>query len=245
MAKGWNERLQWIFTLGNTLKDVMDIAGKVGSSMPEPMKQRMPKLFGLTLDDEQIFNGALALLDMKYQIMITKFLQEKCKDYERNRFINIVAGMEVKAGSPAETETKWDSKTGNKVFEKTKAGSPGVDCRKIFLEKFAERILDPSGYNGDLDRAYEDCVGGRMIIPDPMTQKTLRAFSDSIGTFKKLVLMPFGVDTVEALAKKAGKKISEAAKGLGNSAQTFEDNARARSDASKVRYKAMKARRKK
>lgn len=238
------EGLQWVLTLLNSVNDVARMFGKAHEALPESFKQQMPKWFGFTLDDERIFNGVFGVLTSERQIVVGKFLYEKCKDYERNRFINTVSGMEVSPGRPEEKETKWD-KDGKKTFEKVKAGSDGLDRRQKFLESFADRILDPNVYNGDLDKAYNDCVGGRMIIPDPLAQKTLRAFSDSVGTFKKLVLMPFGVDTVEALVEKAGRKISEAAKGLGNSTQSFEDSARARSNASKARYDALKAGRKK
>ena len=109
--------------------------------------------------------------------------------------------MEVIPGKPEEKETKRDNKTGNVVFEKTKAGTPGVDCRKKFLESFADVIKVQFG--GDLQKAYEFCVGGRMIISDPVHQKALRAFSEGIGWFKKIILMPFGVNSVEELINKA------------------------------------------
>lgn len=186
-------------TLWNTLTTIH-------GNLPPEMQKKIPKWFGLTLDDEQIFNGVLGQLDLEQQIIITRFLQEKCKDYERNRFINVVAGMEVSQGKQEEKETKWD-KEGNKLFEKVKAGSEGIDQRKKFLESFAKVIADE--FDGDLQRAYEFCIGGRMIIKDPLHQKVLRSFSESIGWFKKIILAPFGAESAEDLLHKGSQKISD------------------------------------
>jgi hypothetical protein len=216
--------LNWLMTVMNTLYSVVDTLGKFGEKVPEEWKQRLPGLLGLSLEDERIFNGVLGQLTVEQQKIIGEFLYKKCKDYERNRFINIVAGMEVVPGKPEEKESKWDNKTGNKVFEKTKAGSKGVDCRKEFLKKFADAIKNQFK---DLQEAYEFCVGGRMIIPDPMHQKDLRAFSDSVGWFKKIVLMPFGVNSIAELAEKTKDNLSNNAADITIRTQTFRQRARA------------------
>ncbi|HPN54856.1 MAG TPA: hypothetical protein PLB52_02880 [Candidatus Moranbacteria bacterium] len=229
MNTAHNEKLQWFFTLLNTAQNLFDAFGNFTDKIPKEMKQRLPGFLGLSLEDERIFNGVMAQLLVEQQTIIGRFLYEKCKDYERNRFINVVAGMEVKPGSPAESEIKWDSKTGSKVFEKTKAETPGVDCRKVFLEKFAEIAKT------DLDKAYENCVGGRMIIPDPMSQKALKAFSDSVGWFKKIVLLPFGVNSVAELTEKAKNNLANNAADITNRTQTFRERARAFRESQKRR----------
>lgn len=217
--------INWIMTVMNTLYSVFDTLGKFGEKVPEEWKQRLPGFLGLSLEDERIFNGVLAQLNVEKQVLIGKFLYEKCRDYERNRFINIVAGMEVVPGKPEEKESKWDNKTGNIVFEKTKAGTPEMDCRKNFLDKFADVIQ--SQFGGDLQKAYEFCVGGRMIIPDPISQKALKAFSDSVGWFKKIILMPFGVNSVAELAEKAKNNLANNAADITTRTQTFRERARA------------------
>lgn len=176
---GWK-----ILTIANTISDVLGGFVKIKDiPIPEVLKQQLPKWFGLTLDDERIFNGVLALLTAKQQKIITEFLQKKCKSYERNRFINIVAGMEVSTGTPGEKEIKID-KDGNQT-EKTKPGSPDMDRRQKFLESFADIITNDFG--GDLDKAYEYCIGGRMILEDPFSQQALRAFSDSVKMLRRIV----------------------------------------------------------
>lgn len=219
------EGFQWLMTILNSVYSVVDTLGKFGEKVPEEWKQRLPGFLGLSLEDERLFNGVLAQLDVEKQVLIGKFLYEKCKDYERNRFINIVAGMEVVPGKPEEKETKKDSKTGNVVFEKTKSGTKGIDCRKKFLESFAYAIEKQFG--GDLQKAYEFCVGGRMIIPDPMHQKVLRAFSESTAWFKKVILMPFGVNSVAELVEKVKNNLSNNAADITKRTQTFRERARA------------------
>jgi hypothetical protein len=52
-----------------------------------------------------------------------------------------------------------------------------------FLESFADVITNE--FNGDLNKAYAFCIGGRMIISDPLHQKGLRAFSESVEWLSK------------------------------------------------------------
>lgn len=210
------ESVQWVLTLLNSVNDLASMLGKTHAALPEGFKQKLPKFFGLTLDDERIFNSVLSQLERNKQIAITGFLAT-CKDFERNRFINIVAGMEVIPGKPAESEEKFDSKTGNQTYKKTKAGSAGVDTRKVFLESFADKILGE--FAGDSAKAYAYCVSGRMILPNPLHQKALKAFSDSTEQFKKFVLEPFGATSLKELPG----KLMEAAGEVGEKVKTQTD----------------------
>lgn len=164
-----SEGIQWIMTIINTIHSVFDTVGGMAEKFPPEFKQKIPGFLGLSLADEQIFWGLVGQLNPDQSILVNDFLNKKCNEQERNRFINIVAGMEVVLGKPEESEKKFDPKTGNLVFEKKKAGSDGVDNRKIFLEKFADIIKN--NFSGDLDKTYAFCVGGRMIV-EPLSQKT-------------------------------------------------------------------------
>jgi len=147
--------------------------GKVTTVLPEEIKRKLPGLLGISSVDEAITNGLIRSLkkkdekleetkepDIEKQAIIFKFLNEKCKYFERRLFILTVAGMEVLEAKPP---------------------IPGCDRRKEFLDVFGTVLLS---YN-DFDLAYKECVGGRMIIPDPMHQKALRAFSESMEWLKK------------------------------------------------------------
>lgn len=168
-----SEGIQWIMTIINTIHSVFDTVGGMAEKLPPEFKQKVPGFLGISLADEQIFWELVGQLDPAKSVLISDFLFEKCSDQERNRFINIVAGMEVDPGKPEETEKKFDPKNGNLVFEKKKAGSEKVDNRKIFLEKFATIIQDK--FDGDLDKTYNFCVSGRMIV-EPIFQKVRKAW---------------------------------------------------------------------
>ncbi|MFA5777434.1 MAG: hypothetical protein WC906_03280 [Parcubacteria group bacterium] len=202
------EKLQWALTLGNTMKDVIDFLGKTHASLPEEIKNKVPRLFGIGFNDEQIVNGIIRSLkkkdanneetkefDLEKQGAIFYFLDNRCKGYERNRFINVVAGMEVVEAKPGEEERKWHPTSGQMIFEKIKKPVPGSDRRREFLDAFGTALLK---YD-DLDKAYNECVGGRMIIPDPMHQKILRSFSEGTGWFKNSVLKPLKVSDLSGL----------------------------------------------
>lgn len=194
------EKIQWVLTLGNTLKDLVDFLTKTYEKVPEKWKQRLPGFLGLSLEDERIFNSVLCMLDNDKQIIITKFLGKKCKDYERNRFINIVAGMEVDPGRPEVIERKWNKK--EKRFNEIvkERGMPPLDRRQKFLEKFADILI--TDFKKNLDKAYDYCVGGRMILPDPFHQKILRRWNLSIQWFKKVILDPFSAVSITDLKEK-------------------------------------------
>lgn len=233
MSTKW-ESLQWLLTLANSIKDAIDMLGKAKDALPKEVQQQMPKWFGWTLDDERIFNAVVAQLDKDiYRVVIKEFLF-KCKDYERNRFINIVAGMEVVQNNTETVEVKFD-KDGKKTSEKKTVTPNPFDNRKNFLESFARIILSPLpvGFAGDLDLAYEYCVGGRMIIPDPLHQKVLRVFSESAEQFKDSVLKSFGVNSLEELAVKLKDKVQKESAGITNSARSYREAARLRFEASK------------
>jgi hypothetical protein len=210
------------------------ITGAYGAyeKLPPEIQKKVPGFLGLSLADEQIFNGVLSQLDLTKQVVITRFLCEKCQDYERNRFINVVAGMEVAPGSPAEVEKKWN-KTAGKFDEKTKPAVPTKDRRFDFLDKFANVITDE--FQGDLDKAYAFCVAGRMIIPDPFYQKVLRGFSEGGAWFRNLILQPAGAKSTAELIEKANKKLSENSADLDKKLTSFKDRAKAWRDSAPKR----------
>ncbi len=194
------------------------------ADLPDSVKQRLPGFLGIDLNDEQIYGGVLGQLPPKEQVVISGFLSQ-CKDYERNRFINVVAGMEVvDEGKTDEKKESFDD-NGKKVVE-TKSGSKSKkDKRKEFLESFAKVITDE--FNGDFEKAYAYCVAGRMIIPDPLHQKALRNFTEGTAWFKNVILAPFGAVSIKDLAQKASQKLSQNSANLNASAQSFEDRAKA------------------
>jgi len=222
---------QWSLGIFNTLNDIFGVIGKTHASLPEGVKQKLPKLFGWTLDDERIFWGVVASIDdPQKRLTIGDFLAT-CQDFEQVRFINVVTGLEVIPGKPAELEEKFDPKTNNRTYHKSKVGSDGVDLRKKFLESFAGDIIAKNFR--DMDEAYEYCVAGRMILPNPLHQKALKAFSESTKDFKKLVLDPLGAISLKDLATKATEKVSTAVRKEGG---TFSENL------SSIRQKAREAR---
>jgi hypothetical protein len=78
------------------------------------------------------------------------------------------------------------------------------------LDSFAGVI--ETEFGNDLDKAYEYCIGGRMIIADPMHQKVLRRFSESVGWFKRIVLTPLGAIDLTGITKRAYVEIESGAK---------------------------------
>jgi|GEM_PF-2536373 len=207
---------QWSLGIFNTLNDIFGVIGKTHASLPEGVKQKLPKLFGWTLDDERIFWGVVASIDdPQKRLTIGDFLAT-CQDFEQVRFINVVTGLEVIPGKPAELEEKFDPKTNNRTFHKSKVGSDGVDLRKKFLESFAGDIIQQNFR--DMDEAYEYCVAGRMILPNPLHQKALKAFSESTKDFKKLVLEPFGATSLKELPGKLMEAAGEAGEKVKNQA---------------------------
>jgi hypothetical protein len=103
---------------------------------------------------------------------------------------------------------------------------PGCDRRREFLDVFGTVLLSYKNFN----LAYKECVGGRMILSDPIHQKALSAFSESAGWFKKIVLVPFGATSAEDLFQKAKQKLSENSNYWDNKVST-----------AKAKYEAAKA----
>lgn len=204
MAIG-KEALHWSMTFMNSVHSFFDTIGKAHENMPETWKQKLPGFLGLSLEDERIFNGLRGQLTVGRQDIITRFLCEKCEDYERNRFINVVAGMEVDRGTPEESEKKYN-KDGTLIYEKNKSGTPGIDCRLGFLNSFADILLKE--YNSDLDKAYKYCIAGRMIMKNPLHRQILRTFSKGRNWFKRTFLDPLKAESLDEFIKKTSDKLS-------------------------------------
>jgi hypothetical protein len=194
------EGAQWILTIANTINSLGDVLGKFGEGyekLPPLLKQRLPGLLGLSLEDERLFNGVLGTLDVKDQLLIAKFLNEKCADFQRNRFILVVSGMEVSVGKPKTEERSWDKKSG-KSTTKTTSGSEGLDRRKKFLESFANVIKKGKndGSKG-MDTAYKYAVGARLIFDRSVFQDTLKQLRNS------------GVNTAKALEENQRQNVAD------------------------------------
>lgn len=184
MFKTKSEGIQWILTIMNTLHDAVDVFGKVNEKLPEELKRKIPGLLGLSLADEQIFGALMGQIkDKKKQVLINKFLYEKCTKYERERFIVVVAGMEVIPGKQAAVEEKLDPKTGKVTSKKKTLGKRGADYRLKFLESFGDVMKDEFGE--DLDKTYKFCVGMRLIIEDPLREKVGTFISGIVNTPKQ------------------------------------------------------------
>ncbi len=197
--------------------------------LPQEHKEKIPGIFGYGLADEQIVGALVAqLADIKDRVIIMKFLDEKCKDYERSRFILIVAGMEFFPAIREEKTIKY-AKDGKKESETIKAGSPAIDLRLDFLKSFADIIRVE--FNGDLDKAYRYCIGGRMIIANPLHRKIWSDFSDSTKEFKKFALDPFGAISLKDLATKATDTFKAGGESLSADLQSFRRAMRARRNA--------------
>jgi len=167
------EKIREGFGLFGGLHVLLETFGKFNQSLPPEWKQKLPGFLGLSLADEQIVNGLIRSLkkkdanfeetkepDIEKQAIIFKFLNEKCKWFEQYRFINVVAGMEVKEAKPPAV--------------------PGYDRRREFLDVFGTILLSYKNF----DLAYEECVGGRIIIKNPIHQKALHTFAESVQWFK-------------------------------------------------------------
>jgi hypothetical protein len=193
------EAAQWVLTLFNTAGQIFEGMGKAGEKLPESFKQHLPGFLGLSLDDEALFNGILTESgDIKDSITVNDFLSV-CADYERNRFINVVTRMDVEKGTPKVVENRWNQKA-KKMETKVTEETPTKDRRRMFLKNFAKIIR--SNFRGDMYQTYEYCVGGRLMIPDPITAKVIRSWSDSCRWFKKVALDPFSVHSVAELRDK-------------------------------------------
>lgn len=170
---------------------------------PEGLKKRMPGFLGLSLKDEQIFNGLLPELSLDDQIIIKNFLCKACLDYERNRFINVVAGMDVEEWTPPVTE-KGSSETGETVDDKSKTTKIMVDRRVEFLKNFAKIIREK--LNEDYRLAKEYCLAGRIIIENPIHEKLLRFWREDVKAFKEFILKPMGAKSLSEITLEKAKE---------------------------------------
>jgi hypothetical protein len=151
--------------LAGNLKKVT-VRGKAGTAGEKQdasteTPQHMPGAFGLSLEDERIFNGVLCQLKVKHQLLITDFLAKKCKNFQRRRFIEVVSGLQVEPGSPERKERVWDSKA-KKSTNIAVPAVPGKDRRQEFLQKFAEILADTT----KASKAFDYVVGARTILKD-------------------------------------------------------------------------------
>lgn len=195
--------------LAGGIPAIAEKMGKIWGNMPEPMKQqlqqKMPGFLGLSLADEQIFDALTGKLSTSAQKLLSDFLYGKCKDFQRNRFINIVAGMEVVAGTPTIIERQLD-KSGKISKETTTASTATEDLRLNFLKKFIQYIQKHG-----VDEAHNFCIGGRIIMEDPFYQKALTAWQESIDWFEKTISSFFGVSSLKQLKNKMKREIGKAA----------------------------------
>lgn len=180
------------------------IWGVIPESMQKQLQQKMPGFLGLSLEDERIFNARLSKMDIAKQKILIDFLHNNCKDFQRNRFINIVAGMEVIADSPKIIERKWNENT-KKFDDETIIGEKGEDLRQTFLNKFAEYIEKEGA-----DEAYCFCISSRMILENPFHQKATDTLREGIKSTTETLNTT--IDTVrgepyEGLAKEAKKTL--------------------------------------
>jgi hypothetical protein len=208
-------------TVANTLHDILDTLFKTHETLPPETKRMVAKWFGWSLDDERLINQDIETLKPKQKEIIGRFLYDKCKDFQRNRFVVLVGGMEDIPGKPRVVEKTQD---GKKRVEKITDAIPGVNKRKIFLEGFANLILDK--FNGDLDMAYNHAFGRRLIMENPWQQEIIDKWTSSCTWFKNIILNPFGAVSVEDLLQRAKQKLSKNSADLNQSTQSFEDRAR-------------------
>lgn len=206
----------WL-TILNSIIDAIKKGEDVYEKLPEAFKQKMPGLLGIGLKDERLFNEILSGLSLDDQMVIIGLLQ-KCKDFQRNRFINIVAGMEFSPATPKTTEKKIDPKSKAVVGERVTDGKEEVDLRKQFLENLAKVIREKLG--GSADEAVEYCLAGRMILENPAHQKLVDAWAKSCEVYEKMLKF-FGVTDTAGLLKLAVSKTGQGSKEFEKSGVSF------------------------
>lgn len=182
------EGIQWVMTITNTLSNIFEVFEGMAKKVPDTYKQKLPGVLGLSLADEQIFGSVMGQLHEADQLLITDFLSS-CGDHERNRFINVVAGMEViDEGKINEEKESFDA-NGKKVIEKKSTNAAKKDTRKKFLEKFAEILEfhniefekltdDEKKKTTRFKKTHDYCVANRMMIPDPIHKQAEKMIKD-------------------------------------------------------------------
>lgn len=151
------EVLNWIVTISNAYKEV-----------PEEIKERMPGFLGLSLADEQIFAGVMAQLTEPERKLITDLLNS-FKDYEKNRFRNVVAGIPT---------MEYEATENGKIIIKKGTKQTAV--------KFLRRLAKVVAEDGP-EEARKQCLVGGVIVEDPLHQKALRIWRKSVNWFKKIL----------------------------------------------------------
>lgn len=171
------EKLQWILTIGNTLntlKDFVDMLVKSSDRLPDKVKQRLPGILGLSLEDERIFNEEFSQLEQQERTDLADFLFRKCKEFQRNRFINIVAGMEVGTGSPEKVIRSFEKRS-NTTTTITTPALAGKNRRKDFLKEFAALIRAKG-----LSRVYKYAIARRLILEKTVHERAMEPLDETI-----------------------------------------------------------------
>ncbi|HCU70830.1 MAG TPA: hypothetical protein DIC35_03725 [Candidatus Moranbacteria bacterium] len=161
-----------ILGLAGGIPAIVERVGKIWGNLPEPIQQqiqqKLPGFMGLSTVDEEIFNSLLSKLNLEDRKRVTDFLYNKCQDFQRNRFTNIVASMEIVRGTPRVVERKWNEnakKFEDKIIDK----KDDEDLRLIFLQEFSAYI---STYGPD--EAYKACIASRIILEKSVFQEATR-----------------------------------------------------------------------
>jgi hypothetical protein len=178
--------------------------GNIPDDLQKKIQQEMPGFLGLSLADERIFNALLTKLTLDERKLLASFLHDKCKDFQRNRFINIVAGMKFVEGSPEITEQKFD-KNGKAIGTRIISAIAEKDFRFDFIRSFAEYLKSTS-----TDEAFAFCISGRMVLQDPIYQTALTKWKDSIKWFEETILKPFSASTIRELRINISRVIYDA-----------------------------------
>ncbi|MFH1979703.1 MAG: hypothetical protein ABII99_01480 [Patescibacteria group bacterium] len=177
-----------VFNFFEGLWNIMDKA-------PKSVKERLPGFLGLSLEDERLFAEIRTHLTPEEDARITDFLNH-CKDYERNRFRNIVAGIPLR-------QVKEEEGCGRTRRVKTSLQSQAVP----FLKRIAKLVEEKN-----IDAAYKHCVSGGTILENPLHQKIFREWGEGIDWFKTSILNFFGViDISEITPQKIKEKIGQPA----------------------------------
>ena len=175
--------LNWVMTFANTMG---------GKEVTKEVKSRIPGFLGLSLEDERIFVSIRTHLSDEEDMHLTDFLNA-CKDYERNRFRNIVSGM-----PDFREETITDEKN-KKVIIKERSNAISFIKRIAFLVK-----------DYGPEEARRRCLSGGVIIENPIEKRALEQWRKSVKWFKEKILNVFGVQSLSEIdLKLANKKFNE------------------------------------
>jgi hypothetical protein len=203
MAK-FGEKLDRIITYTNAIVTTFDQLGKV---TPQAVKDKLPMFLGLSLEDERIWAGLTTQLTMKERGVLTAWLNDHLKDYERNHFRYVVVGI-------PKSEVKTETGSG-----KNKKTSTVQKSRAVNFLKNIVRLINDEG----MEAAYDQCLAGGTIISDPFSVKIMAGWKEGVTWFKKNVLHPFGAKSLsdlQKLAEDASKKALASIKNIDASLAT-------------------------